>query len=742
MDVNTKIASPVAGSVADGRNHHRDVNGEFHQGILRKREPTGAYNNEHPTRYNIQKTKDFVKRQKPKGQYHGGAETNSQVVEERFPEYGSVLVPIPRSKRENGNHLLNFRYKRNMTRDLQSRDVGRHSNNNRSLPPIQRHKYNKDQFVLTSCQFVVMRNGDYSSHLRNPDLLVDWKLVEQVKFYNSESLSICPICLEAPYASKMTRCGHVYCWPCILRHLHVHEETDHVYECPICHEYICKSDLKSVVEITRSAVKLGDTINLRLMRREKNSLFATPVERAIQPPTNFLSVSENNVNGIYSKLLIASVQDIVYIIECERSELQLALETNSEMILYIQQALTELSKREEKLLLKATESKDASSTENTAEKEDDTSLGNELNANRDDNKPLTKQSSIDSVSSDNQSTSTSPKYSYFYQAEDGQHIYLHAANVKMLEMQYGSLEFCPPVITGRLLEKEASICTEDLRRRLRYLCHLPLTCPFELAEIELKPPLVSEDVLHVFDEQLKSRQKYRQQREREERKREKKIKEEENRQIGIYPTPNIEIASYQHFPQLQSELFPNELSIAEPAATSSMAGSPPLSTCDDIVTRQEAADHSSQTRSFADITKSMSTMLITQHNKSAWPAVKSKTYSNIAGTSGNDDEVSSSTAATRANNKSVRDAWPIVKSKTYSGIWGTSPGKDEESNATNVWSMKSKESTSSTSSNEDEKKPCASDQANDDGNTVGKKKKKKGKGTVLLTTGMTSGYSI
>lgn len=68
----------------------------------------------------------------------------------------------------------------------------------------------------------------------------------------------------------------------------------------------------------------------------------------------------------------------------------------------------------------------------------------------------------------------------------------------MLEMQYGSLEYCPHVITGKLLEKEAGICTEELRRRLRYLCHLPLTCPFELAEIELKPPLVSEEVLRAF----------------------------------------------------------------------------------------------------------------------------------------------------------------------------------------------------------------------------------------------------
>lgn len=162
--------------------------------------------------------------------------------------------------------------------------------------------------------------------------------------------------------------------------------------------------------------------------------------------------------------------------------------------------------------------------------------------------------------------------------------------------------------------------------------------------------------------------------------------------------------SYENKSYLFAILFRSELSIAEPA-TSSMAGSPPLSACDDIVARQEA-DHLSQTRSFADITKSMSTMLITQRNKSAWPAVKSKTHSNIASTFGNDDEVS--TASTRAN-KSARDAWPIVKSRTYSGISGTSPGKDEESNATNVWFMKSKESTSSTSSNEDEKKPCASD---------------------------------
>lgn len=86
----------------------------------------------------------------------------------------------------------------------------------------------------------------------------------------------------------------------------------------------------------------------------------------------------------------------------------------------------------------------------------------------------------------------------FISANDGQHLYLHAMNVKMLEMQYGRLENSPHVITGKLLEKEGGSLTEDLRRRLRYLCHLPLTSQFEVAEIELKPPIVSEEVLSSF----------------------------------------------------------------------------------------------------------------------------------------------------------------------------------------------------------------------------------------------------
>lgn len=87
----------------------------------------------------------------------------------------------------------------------------------------------------------------------------------------------------------------------------------------------------------------------------------------------------------------------------------------------------------------------------------------------------------------------------FYLAADGQHIYLHALNVRMLEHTYGSLEKSPKILMGKIVEKEGGSMTEELRKRLRYLQHLPVTCQFEVAEIQLKHPVVSRETLNEFN---------------------------------------------------------------------------------------------------------------------------------------------------------------------------------------------------------------------------------------------------
>ena len=43
-------------------------------------------------------------------------------------------------------------------------------------------------------------------------------------------------------AAKITRCGHMYCWPCLLHYLSLSDKAWR--KCPICYESIYKDDLK------------------------------------------------------------------------------------------------------------------------------------------------------------------------------------------------------------------------------------------------------------------------------------------------------------------------------------------------------------------------------------------------------------------------------------------------------------------------------------------------------------------
>ena len=76
-----------------------------------------------------------------------------------------------------------------------------------------------------------------SGLLSNPDAIVEWG---QVAFIIT-SITNCPICLTEPTIPKCTKCGHIYCWTCILQYL----ETN--YKCPICYEYVSSEDLRSVM---------------------------------------------------------------------------------------------------------------------------------------------------------------------------------------------------------------------------------------------------------------------------------------------------------------------------------------------------------------------------------------------------------------------------------------------------------------------------------------------------------------
>lgn len=75
---------------------------------------------------------------------------------------------------------------------------------------------------------------------------------------------------------------------------------------------------------------------------------------------------------------------------------------------------------------------------------------------------------------------------------------MHSINVRMLQAMYGSLDRSPNMIRGKIVQKESCSMTEVLRKRLKYLQHLPVTSQFEVVEIGLDPTVVSEEVLVKF----------------------------------------------------------------------------------------------------------------------------------------------------------------------------------------------------------------------------------------------------
>lgn len=469
-------------------------------------------------------------------------------------------------KKVNINHLLNFTLTPVENRDFIS---------GRPHARFKHPKYNKEQFLQANCQFVTRDGEDYAVHYGNPDILVDWSFIEEVRL-RSHEIASCPICLYPPVAAKITRCGHIYCWPCILHYLALTDKT--WQKCPICFDAVHKTDLKSVFPMMQRSVTVGNELVMRLMKRERGSLFPVPVANKSSLKS---ACSVNDDEGLicFQKLLLAKIDDVLGIIKRERSELRQLLlqDQNAPEACFIQSAMKLLDEREKSLVYSNEKNQDSrvpqiveehfqegehedigypdDASENVSVSESDASAEDTIlfssgnpslrteNTDNLENSDLMNNTTAVSETSDKQKG----KDFYFYQAEDGQHVYLHNVNIRMLVKEFGSLENCPPVIRGEAVELERISMTEALRKRLRYLQHLPLTCEFQLAELSFTP-FLSKSTMDEFSAEIQKRKRFRNKKARDERRREKHIQVEENKKLGKYPSATYNLDSVDQFP--------------------------------------------------------------------------------------------------------------------------------------------------------------------------------------------------
>lgn len=406
------------------------------------------------------------------------------------------------SKKQNLNHLLNFHC---VPRETSSSSSDWHAGNGHGAVSRRQPRYNKEQFLQANFQFVI-RSSAKAQVNGSPDTLIDWSLIEQINIHTTEEPQ-CPICLYPPVAAKLTRCGHAYCWPCLLHYLSLSDKTWR--KCPICYDAIHATDLKSCTIDQQHAMNVGDSISFQLMRRRKGSMY---IERyagagnpALETHERFPLLNASDEAKLFSKFLIAKRMDIAAIIERERRELMAESDISCPEDIFIQQALLTLNERCEKLglepeeqqqqqQLQLVEEESQAKTAECEEKPDDASVSSLGEASS------TSSSNINNI---NHNNNNSNKYYYFYQSNDGQHIYLHPLNVKMLQACYGTLDMAPALIKAQILQREHHSMDEEHRRKFTCLGHLPLTCQFSVVEVELQPPVILGSILKLFKGELR-----------------------------------------------------------------------------------------------------------------------------------------------------------------------------------------------------------------------------------------------
>lgn len=106
---------------------------------------------------------------------------------------------------------------------------------------------------------------------------------------------------------------------------------------------------------------------------------------------------------------------------------------------------------------------------------------------------------------------------FFYMSYTGQQIYLHPLDIRVLLHEYKAYSSFPSVLKVGVEGAEEGTMNDDLRRRCKYLAHLPTGCSILFLQIDLAA-LMSPQTLAAFDAPLKQRRQRRRERgKREER---------------------------------------------------------------------------------------------------------------------------------------------------------------------------------------------------------------------------------
>ncbi|CAD6499408.1 BgTH12-03524 [Blumeria graminis f. sp. triticale] len=441
-------------------------------------------------------------------------------------------------------HLMNITLSPLSHEQGSSRPRGLRKSNNYGISSSHRSS-DKARYIHANFRFIVNPQNEYKSQVIDSDQPLDWNCILQLLASPILQEISCPICLSHPAAPRMAKCGHIFCLPCLIHYMHStdvvksnFEKKAHYKQCPICNDSMSILETKPVrwyIGQEVSQLHEGDEIILRLMTRYPHSTLALPKDSAE-------TAAKHNDIPWYFEMDVLDHARVMkgtedYMIEQHNTEIEILLLREKEDSLifgedseWTQKAISAIKKDKEnvhglgnpsssfrkqnydenkkKLKNTSTNNSDNSSAEFDNRKYEDYPS----NANCDEKNKIRTQTekknkhhdlAHQKIVQDERRHLETPYY--FYQTLPN--YFLAPLDIRILKTAYGTFESFPSILLSRIENIATGYNVDtDLKKRKKYLSHLPIGCDISFIECDWTS-FICPEILKQFEEEIRSRRK-------------------------------------------------------------------------------------------------------------------------------------------------------------------------------------------------------------------------------------------
>ncbi|KAI2776895.1 hypothetical protein F4815DRAFT_328943 [Daldinia loculata] len=387
------------------------------------------------------------------------------------------------------------------------------------------HVVDKARFVHANYRFVVSPTGDYSSQAADADKYLEWSDVLQIIASAESQTTACPICLSDPVAPRMAHCGHIFCLPCLLRFMNSTNDDEpsprkeaRWKKCPICEDSFRLSEVKPVRFYAGQENPLprpGEDVVLRLMVRDSGSTLALPNEGG----QDVVNLGED-----IPWHFAANVMDYARVMKG----------TNDYVVGQYEREMTDL--RDQALADEMQFGQEDGGWTQRAVKAINTAVDK-----------IRDEPSEELLQPGNTLKAKQPASQKFYFYTAPPHLYLSPLDIRILKTKFGDFSNFPSTLLPRVDHITTGHVVDDaLRKRVRYLGHLPHGCVVSFLECDWTD-IVPTDVLETFSDDLERRRKSHQDKAAQE--------ERERLQAERLEASAIGRSARRHFDQTNQDKF-------------------------------------------------------------------------------------------------------------------------------------------------------------------------------------------